>query len=582
MTDGRCRVLILGGYGTFGGRLAHLLADEARLDLIIAGRSRAKAEAFCGAFEGRARAEPLALDRDGDLAAAFAAVRAAIVVDASGPFQAYGAEPYRVVDAAIAAGMDYVDLADGAAFVAGIGTRDAVARAKSVFVLSGASSFPVLSAAAERLADGGAVETITAGVAPSPRAGVGLNVIRAIADYAGRPIALRRDGRATTGTALVETITRTVAPPGHLPLRARRFSLVEVPDLTELPRLWPQLNSVWVGAGTVPAIWQRGLNGLARLVRRGVLPSLAPFAPLFHAVTRRLAWGEHRGGMLVEATGRTAEGRPFARSWHLLAEGDAGPFIPSMPAAILISRCLDGRRPEAGARPAATALALDDFEARFAAAGLVHGQRDDRAAATEPSLYRRILGPAFDRLPPEIQAMHGAEARFVARGRAEVERGRGPLSWIAGALIGFPKAAADVPVEVVFERRGGREVWRRSFGGRRFSSIQEEGQGKARHLLIERFGRARFDLALVVADGRLSLVARRWSVLGVPLPLALVPAGPAFEAVDDGVFRFHVEIGHRLFGLIVCYRGWLVPAGEGSPDQSGVPSQGALGVASRP
>ncbi len=36
------KVLILGGYGTFGGRLARLLADEDRLTLIIAGRSRAR------------------------------------------------------------------------------------------------------------------------------------------------------------------------------------------------------------------------------------------------------------------------------------------------------------------------------------------------------------------------------------------------------------------------------------------------------------------------------------------------------------------------------------------------------------
>ena len=41
------KVLILGGYGTFGGRLAQLLADEERLTLIVAGRSLAKAQAFC-------------------------------------------------------------------------------------------------------------------------------------------------------------------------------------------------------------------------------------------------------------------------------------------------------------------------------------------------------------------------------------------------------------------------------------------------------------------------------------------------------------------------------------------------------
>jgi KR domain. len=37
------KVLILGGYGTFGGRLAQLLADESSATLIIAGRSYEKA-----------------------------------------------------------------------------------------------------------------------------------------------------------------------------------------------------------------------------------------------------------------------------------------------------------------------------------------------------------------------------------------------------------------------------------------------------------------------------------------------------------------------------------------------------------
>ena len=56
---GRLTILILGGYGTFGGRLATLLADETRLTLVIAGRSRAKAQAFCDALG--AKAETVAL-----------------------------------------------------------------------------------------------------------------------------------------------------------------------------------------------------------------------------------------------------------------------------------------------------------------------------------------------------------------------------------------------------------------------------------------------------------------------------------------------------------------------------------------
>src|SRR4249919_3677336 len=113
------RVLILGGYGTFGGRLARLLADAAPLTLIVAGRSLEQAKAFCAALPARAALVPAAFDREGDLDTQLSALAPDIMVDASGPFQGY-AEPYRLVQAAIAHGVDYLDLADGADFVDGI------------------------------------------------------------------------------------------------------------------------------------------------------------------------------------------------------------------------------------------------------------------------------------------------------------------------------------------------------------------------------------------------------------------------------------------------------------------------------
>jgi len=66
-------------------------------------------------------------------------------------------------------------------------------------------------------------------------------------------------------------------------------------------------------------------------------------------------------------------------------------------------------------------------------------------------------------------------------------------------------------------------------------------------------------MALVLDAGRLRLVVRRWSCFGIPLPLALAPRGNTYESAEDGRFHFHVEIRHPLIGLIVGYRGWLVP-----------------------
>jgi hypothetical protein len=48
-------------------------------------------------------------------------------------------------------------------------------------------------------------------------------------------------------------------------------------------------------------------------------------------------------------------------------------------------------------------------------------------------------------------------------------------------------------------------------------------------------------------------------LFGIPLPPAMAPRSNAYEFARDGRFHFHVEIGHPVTGLIVRYRGWLVP-----------------------
>jgi hypothetical protein len=264
-----------------------LLADGETLTLLIAGRSLRKAQLFCDQLPPGAHKIAVRFDRDGDVERQMRRIQPDLLVDATGPFQSYGDDPYRVVKACIAAGIDYMDLADGSDFVKGIVQFDPEAKAQGVYVLSGVSSFPVLTAAVVRqLAQGlRQVESIRGGIAPSPYAGVGLNVLRAIAGYSGKRIVLVRRGRSGFGHALTETMRYTICPPGYLPLRNLRFSLVDVPDLQVLPDLWPQLDSVWMGAGPVPEVLHRMLNGLAWLVRLRLLPSLLQLARLFHFVS---------------------------------------------------------------------------------------------------------------------------------------------------------------------------------------------------------------------------------------------------------------------------------------------------------
>ena len=123
--DPRAIVLIAGGYGVFGGRLARLLAARGDLRVVVAGRSFDSARAFCETLGGKA--EPLVFDRDADPDVVLHELRPWCVVDAAGPFQAYGDghdDPYRLARAALACGAHYLDLSDDAGFTAGIAQLD--------------------------------------------------------------------------------------------------------------------------------------------------------------------------------------------------------------------------------------------------------------------------------------------------------------------------------------------------------------------------------------------------------------------------------------------------------------------------
>ena len=552
------KILILGGYGTFGGRLAHLLANDEKLTLFIAGRSIEKAKRFCKDLQSGAQKIPVLFDRDANVESQIKDIAPNLVVDAMGPFQIYGDDPYRVVKACLANNNDYMDLADGSDFVKGISQFDATAKAKNIFILAGVSSFPVLSAAVVRKLshDMKQVNSIKGGIAPSPYAGVGLNVIRALTSYAGKPISVIRNGKPAASYALTETMRYTICPPGYLPLNNVLFSLVDVPDMKVLPEIWRDLDSIWLGAGPVPEILHRMLIGLSWLVRFKIIPSLLPFAPLFHFVINILRWGEHRGGMFVEVAGATRSGERIERSWHLLAERGDGPFIPSMAVQAIILHMLADKKPSAGARAATHELEVADYEAIFNTRTIYTGERESKLDATP--LYKGLLGAAWDALPTPLATLHNLTAQEGrAEGTARVVRGKNLLARLIATLFGFPSAGENVPVKVTFQQKDGGELWTRDFAGKKFSSFQTEGHGYADKLLVEKFGPATFWLALVLKDEQLHLVTRRWSSFGTPMPLALSPNACTYEYEEDGKFCFHVEVKSLLIGLIVRYEGRL-------------------------
>lgn len=184
-----------------------------------------------------------------------------------------------------------------------------------------------------------------------------------------------RGGKWGLGTGFFDSKYLMVHVPGERPLPRIRFALTDVPDLQVLSWDWPDVKSIWVGAGPTSAVLHRLLWLAAGLVKLGLFRSLAPLAPAMNWMVNTVRWGEHRGGMIVEITGLRAS-KKVTRSWNLLAEGDGGPCIPSMAAEAIIRHCLEGRLPKPGARSGHRDLELEDYAPSLARHGIKTGIRE--------------------------------------------------------------------------------------------------------------------------------------------------------------------------------------------------------------
>ena len=541
------RVLVIGAGGVFGSRLCEGLLRNG-FEVVAAGRDLGRAEAIAArlraAFPGAVVAAA-ALDTATLTPEDLRAAGAGIVADAAGPFQ--GAEP-ATARAAISAGLNYVDLADGRDFVAAFPALDESAKAAGVVALTGCSSTPALSnAVLDRLTQGWReVVSVEAAISPGARAPRGLSVMRAILSWLGRPVRVFDDGGWTTRAGWSGLYRRDFGAAGQ-----RRVSLCETPDLDLFPvRFEPGDRALFL-AGLEPAPAHLGAWLLAWLVR------LFRFDPMSWAgrLVRLSGWaapfGSDRGAMRVEAYGVDADSRAARTVWRLVAQPGEGPVTPSLPALAAIKALAAGRVPP-GARPCVGVLPLEAIVAEMAPHGLTTETVSERGA-----IYARAIGPTFDGLPAAIRALHETPGRSLWRGEATAEGAAGPLGRLAARFIGFPGSQAICSAEVEIDADGDRSVWRRRIGDHAFASVLSRPRPGGR--VSERFGPLSMDLRLTPEGDRLVYRVEGWRLGPTPLPRTLAPATRAHEEVDaNGRFVFDVEISAPLVGRLVRYRGWLV------------------------
>lgn len=535
------RILVIGGTGVFGSRLARLLRRDG-FEVIIASRRLSAAQTVAGEIG----AEALELDRDQDLSIILA-THADVVVDAAGPFQSYGDRPYRIIEFCIANRLHYFDLSDDAAFTSGVVRFDVQAKHAGVTIISGASSVPAISAAvvAELSKRMTQIDSIESAILPGNKAPRGRSVVESILMQVGAPLRLWRDGVWTTTYAWAEPQAYVLAPGIR-----RTGRLIGAPDLELFPERF-KARSVTFRAGMELPLLNFALSAYGALRQLGVLKPWQWFISLAQTIGDATeALGSDQGGMIVQVVGEDADGW-VERRWTLFAEASEGPFIPATPIRAHI-RKLNQLAP--GARTAIHDLTLGEITTAMSDLA-IRSSVDEQA---RPTLFQKVLEASSEKLPQAVQNLHAVRRETVFVGRGVVDRGTNPVAAIIGTIFGFPKEAQNILVKVTITPNEKGETWVRDFAGRKFRSHLSRRSDLPAQVITERFGAMSFDLALAASDSALEFPVLKGRVFGIPIPRFLLPKSEAREFVQDGIFQFDVKLTAPMgIGPIVRYRGFL-------------------------
>lgn len=371
------RVLVLGGYGNFGARIARALAHNEAIDLVIAGRDAAKAKAVAASLDASAECVDAASP---DLAERLASLGAQLVIHTAGPFQD---QDYAVPLAAAAAGSHYIDLADSRRFVCDFaGVLDGVFRRAGRIAVTGASTVPALSSAVidDLRPRFGRLDAIETCIGPAQQAPRGVATLAGVLSYCGSAIPVWKNGGWHEQVGWSAPV-----PVRFARMKPRLGSLCDIPDLELLPVRYPDVRDVMFRAALEVSASQRAFALIAWLKRCGLLrrpgalaPALQRFSTMFDSM------GSALGGMVVNLRGADACGQPLQLSWHIAADNNHGPEIPCMAAILLARRIAAGEAMPAGASACMGFVKLAEFSPEFERWGMRVDVEEAHATAGEP------------------------------------------------------------------------------------------------------------------------------------------------------------------------------------------------------
>ncbi len=345
------KVLILGGYGNFGKRISKLLTSQ-NIHIIIAGRDKEKAEILRKELPIDLT-EIAIFDINKNFFAQLALLKPAIVINTCGPFQL---SDYSVAQACIEYGVHYIDLADGRDFVTEITTLDSEAKRHNIAVISGASTVPALTSAVieHYLPEFSAIDSLKFGIAPGQKAERGLATTQAILSYVGKKLKPCSDNIIRYGW---QDLYRQNYPQ----IGNRWMANCDIPDLDVLPKKY-NIKKIQFSAGMESGILHLGIWLLSWAIRLGLPINLRKHATTLLKFSRNFDFlGSADGGMHIILQGKDKEGKNHTKKWFIIALDGDGPYIPTIPAVVLVKKILNNRFNIRGATPCVGLITLEEY-----------------------------------------------------------------------------------------------------------------------------------------------------------------------------------------------------------------------------
>lgn len=172
-----------------------------------------------------------------------------------------------------------------------------------------------------------------------------------------------------------------------------------------------------------------------------------------------------------------------------------------------------------------------------------------------PTLYQRLLGPEFDRLPLALRSFHGSAEGGSGAGVLRVRCGTRPTARAVARALRLPPEGDRVPVTLRVRAENGRERWERTFPTSRLCSSQWLEAGR----LVERIGAATFAFDVTSDERGMRFRSARFTWLAIPVPRPLAIEVDAEVRGFDAYWDVSVVVRAPRVGVVTSYEGRIMP-----------------------